>query len=302
MKHRLFIIVMSVGISLIVLAIPALIPDPSMPSLVGPDISEMDYADVRFSNPEGPTLAGMLFVPQGDGPFPVAVVIHGSGSSRRNSRWYLGVTDALLKQDIAVLLPDKRGCEFSEGEWRGIGFQELATDTEAALEYLYRQNMFTPESIGLIGMSQGGWIAPIVASGDRQVDYVISFSGSPVTTNTQLEHEEYNNIRPYTWKFIARLAAPLTTRRLLKTDVLGPLADFDPMPYWTEVDVPVFFAFGGDDTNVPVERSVERLDEYGDHEWTIRVYPEGGHGIQDPDTGEISEIVLQDIGDFINDL
>ena len=81
-------------------------------------------------------LSGMLFLPEGEGSFPATIVIHGSGTSRRNSVWYLSIAKHLQHNGIAVLLPDKRGSEKSEGEWVGANFEELATDTLSAVDYV----------------------------------------------------------------------------------------------------------------------------------------------------------------------
>jgi hypothetical protein len=60
-----------------------------------------------------------------------------------------------MEVGVAVVLPDKRGCEKSEGEWLGRDFVELATDTAAAGKWVRQQELFAASGIGLIGMSQG---------------------------------------------------------------------------------------------------------------------------------------------------
>lgn len=59
-----------------------------------------------------------------------------SGTSRRDSSWYLTLTHYLQQNGIAVLLPDKRGTGQSEGNWLTASFEDLATDTLAATAYL----------------------------------------------------------------------------------------------------------------------------------------------------------------------
>ena len=85
----------------------------------------------------------------------------------------------------------------------------------------------------------------------------MSMSGASVTTDQQLLHEEINNISDYTWPFIARLLAPITTKRIRQLDHFRPVAGFDPIPYWKRVDAPMFIAFGENDENVPVEESID---------------------------------------------
>lgn len=280
-----------------VLLLPALMKGKTRVPLAGPDISSLKYEEIYFNNGDL-RLAGMIFVPQGKGPFPVAVIIHGSGTSRRTSKWYLSVTRHLQKNGIAVLLPDKRGSEKSEGNWVGADFEDLAGDTLAAVEYVRNQELFTPSGIGLVGMSQGGWIAPIVAAKDRDIAFVVSMSGASVTTNQQLLHEEVHNISHFTWPFVARLLAPVTTKRILKMNHVKPYAGYDPVPYWEKVDAPVFFAFGEKDVNVPVDASIEVLSANLSVE-LIKVYPDGGHAIRDKKTNRVQDEFLDDLVEFI---
>lgn len=300
MKGKVIRFSVIVSVLLAVLLIPAVFKDSGHPALVGPDLSEVDHSEVYFENNyDNLRLSGMLILPEGQGPFPTAVIIHGSGTSRRNSVWYLSVAHHLQRQGIAVLLPDKRGSERSEGEWLGASFEDLATDTISAIEFVKQQQTFEYSTIGLIGMSQGGWIAPIVASKTDDVSFVVSMSGAAVTTEEQLLHEEIYNISPYTYSFIAKLIAPVSTRILMRQDFFVPTAGFDPIPYWKDVHVPVFFALGGGDENVPVDASVLRLKENDLDHFTIKIYPEGGHGIRNVQTNEVHEEYLRDLVEFI---
>jgi dipeptidyl aminopeptidase/acylaminoacyl peptidase len=209
------------------------------------------------------------------------------------------LTDHLQRNGIAVLLPDKRGSESSDGDWRTSTLEDLAGDTVAAVEHVAKSDL--PISrVGLVGLSQGGWIAPIAATESDDVAFVVSFSGAAVTTDEQLYHEETHNIMGMgTYRFVAQPIARLSTARIQGTDFWSHLAGFDPMPYWREVAVPVFFAYGAGDPNVPVDASVSRLAELGDSV-TVKVYPDGGHGITDPETGFVQDAVLDDIVAFID--
>jgi len=296
MKRFLIII----SIIVVLLALPAIVKGKSHPALVGPELSELKYSEISFENSHaGIQLAGMLFLPEGDGPFPTAIIIHGSGTSNRNSVWYLSVAKHLQENGIAVLLPDKRGSEKSEGEWVGASFEELATDTLSAIAFVKDQQLFEYSTIGLIGMSQGGWIAPVVAAQTDDVSFVVSMTGAAVTTDEQLLYEETNNIAPYTYTFIARLIAPITTNNLKQLEHVSAYMGFDPIPYWKDVHVPVFFAFGGNDQNVPVEASIERLRENNLTHFEVKTYADGGHAIRNSQTNEVSAEYLHDLVEFI---
>jgi len=150
------------------LIVPVLITQISEPdrrSFEWVKLKDTRYQEISFANAaQDLELAGMLFVPEGEGPFPVAVIIHGSGTSRRDSGWYLTLTRYLQENGIVVLLPDKRGSEKSAGDWRTASFEDLATDSVAAVSFLRQQEETTISGIGVIGMSEGGHFAPVVAS------------------------------------------------------------------------------------------------------------------------------------------
>jgi len=299
MKKLLIII----SIVLFLLLLPLIFKSKSRPGLIGPVLSELEYTEISFKHTNKTfNLAGMLMLPEGEGPFPTAIIIHGSGPSRRNSKWYLSIAKYLQDNGIAVLLPDKRGCEKSEGKWLGASLEKLATDTLSAIGFVKSQNIYSYSTIGLIGMSQGGWIAPIAASKSQDISFVVSMSGATVTTEEQLLYEETHNIAPYTYTFIAKLVAKVTTNNLKKKAFFIPLAGFDPIPFWKKVTVPVFIAFGGDDKNVPVELSINRLRENELNNFKIKTYPKGGHGIVDSDTNKVSPKYLKDLAQFIKEI
>ena len=245
MKRTLVGLSIVISIIVLLLLIPAVLKEKGHPALVGPDLSEVDYSEIFFKNGDANLqLSGMLLLPEGEGPFPTVVIIHGSGTSRRNNVWYLSIAHHLQQHGIAVLLPDKRGSEKSEGEWLGASFAELATDTISAVEFVKHQQTFEYSTIGLLGMSQGGWIAPVVAANTDDVSFVVSMVGPAVTAEEQLLHDEIYNIAPYTYTFIAKLLAPISARVLMKKEFFLPTAGFDPIPYWKDIDVPVFFRSG----------------------------------------------------------
>ena len=293
---------LTVLVLIIILLIPFLVKDRTPRPLVGPALNELTYTEISFNNPYDDTaLAGMLFVPEQDEPFPIAVIIHGSGNSFRNNAWYLSVAKHLQDNGVGVLLPDKRGCEKSGGTWIGADFITLATDTESAIAYLKNNGQINCTEIGIIGMSQGGWIAPVMASKSQDLSFVISMSGAIVTTDEQLLFEEYHNIAPYTYNALAKLISPITTKNLKKKIAVGAFMGFDPIPYWKKTTAPVFIAFGENDTNCPVEASIERITANNLDHFKHKVYPDGGHGILDASTHKVSADFLNDLSAFIFD-
>lgn len=120
-----------------------------------------------------------------------------------------------------------------------------------------------------------------------------------MTTDEQLLYEEINNIHQMgTYKFIAQLIAPLTTKNIQRMDFWLPLSGYDPLRYWEDVKGLAFAAFGGGIVNVPVEESIDRLESL-EKEISYKIYPEGGHGITDPNTREVQLEYLNDLVNFI---
>ena len=274
--------------------------------LEGVGLEDTSFREISFRNTRpGINLGGMLFIPEGEGPFPAAVVIHGSGTSQRDSFWYLTLTQYLQKNGIAVLLPDKRGSEQSEGDWRTASFEDLATDTWAAIAFLREQEEIGISYVGVVGMSQGGHIAPIVANESSSVAFLVDVVGASVTMHEQLLYEENHNLRElgvlpgisnvlaYGTSFLIR------TRQREFWDAIG---NFDPIPYWEKVATSCLVLYGQEDTNVPSAESAERLRSLDKSNITVKVYEGSGHPLEDPE-GEgdsvFREDALRDIRDFI---
>lgn len=121
------------------------------------------------------TLAGTLTLPQGDGPHPVAVMITGSGPQDRDEsllghKPFLVIADHLTRHGVAVLRYDDRGTAKSTGDFELASSADFAIDARAALRFLKGRDDIDHARMGLIGHSEGGLIAPMVASGpDRDL-------------------------------------------------------------------------------------------------------------------------------------
>ena len=120
------IILLFILIIISILLLPVIFKDRSHTSFNGPNLSELEYSEISFINAsENLKLSGMLMLPEGEGPFPTAIIIQGSGSSSRNNRWYLSVVKHLQDNGIAVVIPDKRGSEKSRYFVCGYRFRSI---------------------------------------------------------------------------------------------------------------------------------------------------------------------------------
>lgn len=122
----------------------------------------LDLPETFFTFPSGElTLRGKLVKPEGEGPFPVVVLVHGSGDESAVD--YYSDPYLFASHGIATLVYDKRGTGESEGEYTQ-NFHVLARDVLAAVEWLRGRADIDKSRIHLAGYSQGGWIAPLAAS------------------------------------------------------------------------------------------------------------------------------------------
>ena len=143
--------------------------------------------EVTFrNNVENFDLAGTLTMPVGNGPFPAVVLITGSGAQDRDEtifghKPFKVIADYLTHNGIAVLRYDDRGTGKSKGNAAEATSVDLADDAEAAVEFLMQQPGIDTRKIGLAGHSEGGLIAPIVASRNNNIAFIVSLAGPGVS-------------------------------------------------------------------------------------------------------------------------
>jgi pimeloyl-ACP methyl ester carboxylesterase len=134
----------------------------------------------------GVKLAGVLTLPSDKGVFPAVLLISGSGPQDRNETIYnhhpfLVLADYLTRQGIAVLRVDDRGVGESTGDFSQATSEDFASDVLAGVEYLKTCKEIDPTKIGLIGHSEGGLIAPMVAVKSPDVVFIVLMAGTGLT-------------------------------------------------------------------------------------------------------------------------
>lgn len=131
------------------------------------------------------TIGATLTLPEGDGPFPVAVLISGSGQQDRDEtlmghKPFLVLADHLTRAGIACLRYDDRGVGKSKGEFTNATSFDFADDAAAGVAYLKTRKDIDQKRIGLIGHSEGGLIGPLVAADDPSIAFVVMLAGPGV--------------------------------------------------------------------------------------------------------------------------
>ncbi|MFO0909345.1 MAG: alpha/beta hydrolase [Isosphaeraceae bacterium] len=153
---------------------------PQTPKPPFPYISE----DVTYENKAGKIkLAGTLTRPRGEGPFPAVILISGSGAQDRDEtifehRPFAVLADALTRRGVAVLRVDDRGVGGSQGDPAKATSEDFASDVAAGVAYLRSRPEIRKDRIGLMGHSEGGVIAPMVAAKSNDVAFIVLLAGT----------------------------------------------------------------------------------------------------------------------------
>jgi len=147
------------------------------------------------------TLAGTFTRPKENKKYPVAILINGSGPQDRDEtisqhKPFLVLADYLTKQGIAVLRYDDRGFGASTGNHSNATTYDFALDVISAMDYLRTRDDVDVNKIGLIGHSEGGIIAPLVANKVNDVAFIISLAGTGIS-GTELSVIQSKTMRPF---------------------------------------------------------------------------------------------------------
>ncbi len=184
---------------------------------------EFDRSSERVTFRNGDVqLTGVLVKPEGVGPFPAVIFVHGSGPATHDEPAFVVHANTFLRQGFAVLSYDKRGSGESTGNLEMSDYDDLAHDVSSAVSYLRTRSEIAPSKIGLLGRSEGGWVGTLAASHDPQVSFVVMSSGCAVGpyeetlywTRTSLRAkgvpdrriEEAVNLKADIWDFYRKVA------------------------------------------------------------------------------------------------
>jgi uncharacterized protein len=161
---------------------------PQDPSKPYPYISE----DVFIKNTkDSVTLAGTITIPGKAGKYPAIILVSGSGPQNRNEdvfghKPFLILSDFLTRNGIAVLRYDDRGTAASTGNYAIATTVDFASDALSAVNYLKSRTEIDSQKIGVIGHSEGGIIAPMIAAASNDISFIVLMAGTGVRGNELL--------------------------------------------------------------------------------------------------------------------
>jgi len=269
---------------------PAVRPDYSAPA-GAPYTAE----EVTVRTPAGHVLTGTLTLPAGAGrPLPAVVLASGSGPQDRDGasaaipgyRPFRQIADTLSRRGIAVLRLDDRGVGGSGGVAPNVTTARFAEDLRAAVAYLRTRQEIAPERIGLVGHSEGGVTAPMVAATDPRIRAVALLAG---TSRPGREVSLYQNralLDAVPELTPAQRDSIMATVPAQIDSIAGTSAwlrfwfVYDPLPTVRLVRAPVLVLQGATDRQVPEAHARElagALRAAGNRDVTLRVFPAVNH-------------------------
>lgn len=145
--------------------------------------------DVEYDNTDKSLHYGAtITIPEGKGPFPAAVLITGSGGQDRDEtilghKVFAVLADALTRNGIVVLRVDDRGMGKSTGDIASSTSEDFAKDVNTSFDYLLSRPEVNKKKAGLIGHSEGGMIAPMVATQRSDVNYIVLLAGPGIRSS-----------------------------------------------------------------------------------------------------------------------
>lgn len=251
----------------------------SLPATVFSQSTDFVIQDVKFES-QGVILAGSILTPKK--PFAAVVIVHGSDPVKREMEF----AKRLAKEGIVVLTYDKRGVGESGGIYVGpsVGTNNIDTtnlnllshDASAAVNTFRTYLKNKKIKIGLVGFSQAGWIIPITANKNPQVEFMVLFSCPTITTLEQLRFQFYTNGNNNFWDNHTEADAREHT---INDPDKYQFATTDPKIFLNTLSIPGFWLYGEKDIQIPVKLCIEQLNTFkvqGKHyEYTL--FPKLGH-------------------------
>jgi uncharacterized protein len=243
--------------------------------------------DVRIPAPEGHVLAGTLTLPaHARGRLPAIVLVSGISKHERNHGQpplvvFRDIADVLGRAGIAALRVDDRGVGASTGDYPSATTLTEAKDVHTEIAWLRARTDIDPRRVAVVGYSEGGLIAPIVASEDPTIAAAVLLAGPGVSGpelaryQVQIAVEHDATIAPADRdKAIAKeLAEPMSPRETV-------FMSLDPLAYAAKVRAPALILQGGSDRHVPpisAERIAGAMRRGGNANVTVRIFANLSH-------------------------
>ncbi|MDO1559862.1 alpha/beta hydrolase [Brevundimonas sp. 2R-24] len=287
------------------------------PPVTGAQDPELAYEDIRFG---ANGISGRLTALPGDDRRPVVVLSPGSGPASINFTYFPALAAHLARNGFRVLTYDKPGAGPAGAPYRDRVVSELAEDINAAVAALRMRSDVDAANIGVVGISQAGWSAPLAAVDGGGIAFMALVSAPPVSSWEQEFDSLTHDLAGFDLTDAQRQEARRAMQLMFEAARAGRVTEalsqavsrirdeawfprtsisdqpqdiaawsrgyFDPKMTIERLNLPVFLAFGGSDRITPYAPYIpvwrERLAVAGANDVTIKVYPGYGHGLVNP--------------------
>ena len=251
--------------------------------------------EVTVKTPMGHVLTGTLTIPMNaKGKVPAVVTITGSGQEDRDEyislvpgyRIFRQVADTLGRRGIAVLRMDDRAINGSGGDVQKATSADFADDIRAGVAYLRGRSEIDGARIALVGHSEGGMIAPLVASTDPKLKAIVLMAG-PAYTGRRVIDFQYRNlimgnaaIAPTAKDSAVKAMMAEFDSTTAKMPWMQYFLTYDPVPTARKVKQPVFIMQGATDQQVTPDQAPvleQAFKAGGNKDVTLKVFKDHNH-------------------------
>jgi len=206
---------------------------------------------VFFKNSKKQKICGLVFIPDGEGPFPVLVVCHGLSSSKESTNTTMSYPE-LLKNKIVVFAFDFSGHGESEGNYENVTISQAVDDLNCALNYIEAKDFINKNKIGLLGSSFGGLTSVFVTKKDKRIK---SLALKSPNTDFKYIFDKRKNVKE--WKQRGYIIAH--GKRLNYSFYLDGI-NYNAINIAKEIKVPTLVVIGDKDKIVFSEKAKEFFD------------------------------------------
>lgn len=262
--------------------------------------------EVRVTGPGGIVLGGTLTKPKsGRGLFPAVVTITGSGQQDRDEfipfaggiRLFAQVADTLSRRGIAVLRLDDRGVGASGGVAATSTSVDFADDTRAAIAWLRARSDIDADRIAVVGHSEGGAIAPMIAATDARLKAMVALAapGEPgieisMAQNSYMVQRD-TTLTPVQRDSVLRAARSALDPQKQTIPWVKFWMSYDPAPTLAKVKAPTLILQGETDRQVPVDQAgklAALIRAGGNSDVTVRIFPATNHLFVEDSSGDFN--------------
>lgn len=239
-------------------------------------------------------IACRIYFPNSKGKHPALAFIHGSGAEGMFANQYLA--EYLASKGIVTLIQDKQGVGKSAGNWTKVDFDVLTNDYVNAAGFLKKFAQVNKSQIGIYGHSQGGTLAPLVASKSKNISFVIAAASVGDSVYKQDLYRVENNLKSNDFTqaetkeamtyYALWLNMARTGMGFDKLDSLNKISkdkkwfewveapplnqwiwkyylgtgNYNSLDYWKKINVPVLLVYGENDQIEDVKSYIKNID------------------------------------------